>query len=167
MPKSPRQTSLPGMDLLDENEVKSSPTTEKGPNKTHDEAPNKAPDIRDWTLCAVDAHSLIYQVFHALPEMTSPSGEPVGAVYGFVRDMLQLIETHRPDALLCAFDLPGPTFRHDLYEGYKADRSAMPEELVPQIPKNPRSAGSTRHSRVGMFGLRGGRRLGHGREALR
>jgi len=96
---------------------------------------NDPPGIRDWTLCAVDAHSLIYQVFHALPEMTSPSGEPVGAVYGFVRDMLQLLETQRPDALLCAFDLPGPTFRHDLYDAYKAGRSAMPEDLRSQIPK--------------------------------
>ena len=92
-------------------------------------------NIRDWNIYAVDAHSLIFQVFHALPEMTSPSGEPVGAVYGFVRDMLQLLETRRPDALICAFDLPGPTFRHDLYEGYKADRGSMPEELASQIPK--------------------------------
>ena len=97
--------------------------------------PAEAPGFRDWTLCAVDAHSLIYQVFHALPEMTSPGGEPVGAVYGFIRDMLQLLETRRPDALLCAFDLPGPTFRHDLYDDYKADRSSMPEELQSQIPK--------------------------------
>ena len=115
------------MEPLDESATESSPEIEK----ISDEVPN----IRDWNLCAVDAHSLIYQVFHALPEMTSPSGEPVGAVYGFVRDMLQLLETRRPDALLCAFDLPGPTFRHDLYEGYKANRSSMPEELQSQIPK--------------------------------
>ncbi|NOZ40513.1 MAG: DNA polymerase I [Planctomycetes bacterium] len=115
------------MEPLDEIEVESLPSVEKGPDET--------PDIHDWTLCAVDAHSLIYQVFHALPEMTSPSGEPVGAVYGFVRDMLQLLETRRPDALLCAFDLPGPTFRHDLYDSYKADRGPMPEDLVSQIPK--------------------------------
>ncbi len=92
-------------------------------------------DIRDWNICAVDSHSLIFQVFHALPEMTSPSGEPVGAVYGFVRDMLQLLETRRPDGLVCAFDLPGPTFRHDLFDAYKADRGEMPEALRSQIPK--------------------------------
>ena len=94
-----------------------------------------AESIKGWTIYAVDAHSLIFQVFHALPEMTSPQGEPVGAIYGFVRDMLQLIETRKPDALVCAFDLPGPTFRHDLYDGYKADRGSMPEDLVSQIPK--------------------------------
>ena len=93
------------------------------------------PEIRDWTVCAVDSFSLLFQVFHAMPEMTSPSGEPVNAVYGFVRDMLQLLETRRPDALVCAFDLPGPTFRDDLFPEYKADRGEMPEELSSQIPK--------------------------------
>ena len=100
-----------------------------------EDSPKVEADVANWTICAVDAHSLIFQVFHALPEMTSPKGEPVGAVYGFVRDLLQLIENRKPDALLCAFDLPGPTFRHDLYEGYKADRGSMPEDLASQIPK--------------------------------
>jgi DNA polymerase I len=88
-----------------------------------------------WTVYVVDSHSLIFQVFHALPEMTSPRGEPVGAVYGFVRDLVGLLETGQVDALLCAFDLPGPTFRHELFERYKADRGAMPEDLAAQIPK--------------------------------
>ncbi|HMO87063.1 MAG TPA: 5'-3' exonuclease H3TH domain-containing protein, partial [Lacipirellulaceae bacterium] len=85
---------------------------------------------------AVDSHSLIFQVFHAMAgsELTSPRGEPVGAVYGFIRDLLQIIEKRRPAALVCAFDMPGPTFRHDLYEAYKADRGEMPEELSAQIP---------------------------------
>jgi len=49
--------------------------------------------------------------------------------------MLHPLETRRPDALVCAFDLPGPTFRHDLYDAYKADRGEMPESLRSQIPK--------------------------------
>ena len=125
MPSQSRQTSLPGMEddsPLDPPQAVQDPTHE-------------AADIRDWTICAVDSHSLIFQVFHALPEMTSPAGEPVGAVYGFVRDMLQLLETRRPDALVCAFDLPGPTFRNGLYDAYKADRGEMPEALQSQIPK--------------------------------
>ncbi len=93
------------------------------------------PSIRDWTVYVVDAHSLIFQVFHALPEMTSPRGEPVAAVYGFTRDLLYLIEQKRPDALICAFDLPGLTFRHQIYDDYKANRSEMPEDLVLQFPK--------------------------------
>ncbi|MBX3427514.1 MAG: DNA polymerase I [Pirellulales bacterium] len=98
------------------------------------EAPSS---IAGWTVYAVDSHSLIFQVFHAMQgsELSSPRGEPVGAVYGFTRDMLQLLERRRPTAILCAFDLPGTTFRHELYEAYKGDRGEMPEELVSQIPK--------------------------------
>ncbi len=96
-----------------------------------------AADVADWTVYAVDSHSLIFQVFHAMygSDLSSPRGEPVSAVYGFTRDMLQLIEKKKPTALVCAFDLSGPTFRHDLYDAYKADRGEMPEELAAQIPK--------------------------------
>jgi DNA polymerase-1 len=92
-------------------------------------------DIKGWNVYAVDAHSLIFQVFHALPEMRSPRSEQVGAVFGFLRDMLYLIEEKQPDALVCAFDLSGPTFRSGLYDQYKADRGEMPDELASQIPK--------------------------------
>lgn len=87
------------------------------------------------TVYVVDANSLIFQVFHALPEMTSPLGEPVNAVFGFTRDLLYLIEEKRPNYLFCAFDLPGPTFRHALYGEYKAERGEMPPELGAQYPK--------------------------------
>ena len=86
------------------------------------------------TVWVVDAHSLIHQVFHALPEMTSPKGEPVGAVFGFTRDLLYLLEQKSPDYLFCAFDLPGKTFRHALYAEYKIRRVEMHEDLAPQIP---------------------------------
>lgn len=89
----------------------------------------------DWTVYVVDAHSLIFQVFHAIPEMTSPRGEPVNALFGFTKDLMKLIEDKRPDALLCAFDLPGGTFRNELFDGYKADRGEMPTELASQLPK--------------------------------
>ena len=86
------------------------------------------------TVWVVDSHSLIHQVFHALPEMTSPKGEPVGAVFGFTRNLLYLLEEKKPDYLFCAFDLPGKTFRHAMYVPYKMQRAAMHEDLVPQIP---------------------------------
>ncbi len=86
------------------------------------------------TVWVIDSHSLIHQVFHALPEMTSPKGEPVGAVYGFTRDMLFLLEEKKPDYLFCAFDLPGKTFRHVMYDQYKVQRGEMDVDLVPQIP---------------------------------
>lgn len=87
------------------------------------------------TVYVVDAHSLIFQVFHAIPEMTSPRGEPVNAVFGFTKDLLKLIEEKRPDALICAFDPPGDTFRHEIYPVYKGERGEMPGELRSQFPK--------------------------------
>lgn len=85
------------------------------------------------TVYVVDSHSLIYQVFHAMPEMTSPTGQPVGAVHGFTRDILDLLEHKQPDYLFCAFDAPGGTFRDQIYDKYKAQRAEMPDELRPQI----------------------------------
>ena len=91
-------------------------------------------DLRGRVVYVVDSHSLIYQVFHVMPDMTSPTGQPVGAVYGFIRDVLDIIQKKRPDYLFCAFDYPIEiTFRHSLYEQYKAHREAMPEDLRPQI----------------------------------
>ena len=88
-----------------------------------------APDsLEEKSVWVVDANSLIFQVFHALPEMSSPRGEQVGAVFGFVRDMLYLIEEKKPDALVCAFDLAGPTFRDELFADYKAERGEMPKQ---------------------------------------
>ena len=99
----------------------------------------RAGDLRDAphllageTVWVVDANSLIFQVFHALPEMTSPRGEPVAAVFGFARDMLYLLEEKKPDYMFVALDGPEPTFRHDLYADYKAGRDEMPTDLVPQ-----------------------------------
>ncbi len=81
----------------------------------------------------VDAHSLIFQVFHAIPPMTSPTGLPTNAVFGFVRDLMYL-RKRNPDYLVCAFDLPEPTFRSELYKEYKAHRDPTPTDLVAQWP---------------------------------
>src|SRR5207245_2278812 len=82
----------------------------------------------------VDAHSLIFQVFHAIPEMSSPSGLPTNALYGFTRDMLYLRTEKKPDYLLAVFDRPGKTFRDALYPEYKAQRAPAPDDLHIQIP---------------------------------
>ena len=92
------------------------------------------PEVRR-TVYLVDAFSLIFQVFHALPEMTSPSGQPVAAVHGFTRDLIDLLEKKKPDYLFCAFDVSGPTFRDELYPEYKAGRKEMPADLQLQIPQ--------------------------------
>jgi len=96
-------------------------------------APSESIDLTGKTIYVIDSHSLIFQVFHAIPEMTSPGGGPVNAVYGYARDLLNLIEKKRPDYLFAAFDLPGPTFRKELFDDYKKDRGAVPEDLIPQF----------------------------------
>jgi DNA polymerase-1 len=91
-------------------------------------------DLSGQTVYVIDAHSLIYQVFHAMPDMSGPVGQPVGAIHGFVRDILDLLKNNKPNFLFCAFDHPGGrTFRNDLFSEYKANRDAMPEDLRPQI----------------------------------
>ncbi|QDU26446.1 DNA polymerase I [Anatilimnocola aggregata] len=95
---------------------------------------NEPLSLKGKRVYLVDAYSLIYQVFHALPEMTGPSGQPVGAAHGFVRDMLDLIENRGADLLIAAFDHPSATFRTELYTEYKANRQEMPVDLQPQIP---------------------------------
>lgn len=89
------------------------------------------------TVFVIDAYALIYQVFHAYGtvEMSSPSGEPVAAVHGFLRDILDVLEKYRPDYLFCAFDRSGDTFRNELYPEYKANREEMPVDLRSQIDK--------------------------------
>src|SRR6266702_2249969 len=86
------------------------------------------------TLYILDAYSLIYQVFHAIPLMTGPAGQPTHAVFGVVRDLFNLFRDRQPDYLAAAFDGPGPVFRSELFAEYKAQRGPMPDELVPQIP---------------------------------
>ena len=74
----------------------------------------------------IDAMSLIFQVFHAIPEMSSPKGLATNAVFGFARDLLALREL-KPEYLIVAVDVAGPTFRDRLYKEYKAHRSPMPD----------------------------------------
>ena len=81
----------------------------------------------------IDAHSLIFQVFHAIPEMSSPAGLPTNALFGFTKDMLSLRDL-KPDYLVCCFDVAGPTFRDKIYPEYKAHRAPMPNDLSLQIP---------------------------------
>jgi DNA polymerase-1 len=93
-----------------------------------------APDLTGKTVFAVDLLSRAYQLFHALPEMAAPDGRPVSVVFGFTRDLLDVLENRRPDYLFCGMDAAGPTFRHERFEAYKANRAEMPADLVSQIP---------------------------------
>ena len=85
-------------------------------------------------LFLLDGHSLAHRAFYALPTLTNQDGEYTNAVFGFARMLFGLIDNEKPDLLSVAFDKKGPTFRHEEYEDYKADRKKMPDELSPQIP---------------------------------
>jgi DNA polymerase-1 len=86
------------------------------------------------SLYLLDAYSIIYQVFHAIPLMTGPAGQPTNASFGIFRDVLNLLRDRSPHSVAAAFDGAGRVFRSDLFEDYKANRSAMPDDLQPQIP---------------------------------
>ncbi len=86
-------------------------------------------------IVLLDGYSLMYRAFHALQTpMTAPDGTLTNAVHGFVMMALKVIEEERPDCLAVAFDLHAPTFRHNMYDGYKATRKPMPDELRAQDP---------------------------------
>src|SRR5262245_13340926 len=113
---------------------------------------NKASEATPESIYLIDAHSLIFQVFHAIPEMSSPTGVPTTAIFGFARDVLFLKNDQKPDYLLCAFDRSERTFRNDLYTEYKAHRAPMPDDLVPQIGEIPRLLEALRVPQVGIEG---------------
>jgi len=85
-------------------------------------------------LMLIDGNSLIHRAFHALPPLTTKEGIPVGAVYGFLSVFFKASEKLKPDYIICAFDRPEPTFRHQEYKEYKAKRIKAPQELYDQIP---------------------------------
>lgn len=85
-------------------------------------------------LILIDGNALVHRAFHALPPLTSPRGTVVNAVYGFASLLIKAIKDLKPDYMAAAFDLAGPTFRHEEFEDYKAHRVKGPDELYAQIP---------------------------------
>ncbi len=65
--------------------------------------------------------------------LTTQNGEPTSAVYGFVNQLLKVLEDHKPDYIAVATDSKEKTFRHKMYKEYKATREAMPDDMIPQI----------------------------------
>lgn len=85
-------------------------------------------------LLAIDGNSIINRAFYGIKLLTTKNGQYTNAVYGFITILNRLIEQEKPDGVAVAFDLKAPTFRHKMYEGYKAGRKPMPEELHSQFP---------------------------------
>ncbi|HIU59814.1 MAG TPA: DNA polymerase I, partial [Candidatus Stercoripulliclostridium merdigallinarum] len=85
-------------------------------------------------LILLDSNSLLNRAFYALPPLENKKGVVTNAVYGYLTMLLRLIDDEKPTHVAAVFDVHAPTFRHDMYDGYKATRKPMPEELRPQLP---------------------------------
>ena len=84
-------------------------------------------------LVLVDGSSYLYRAYHAMPDLTTSSGETTGAVYGVINMLRRQLKEHPSDYLVVVFDAPGKTFRDDIYPDYKSNRPPMPDDLRAQI----------------------------------
>ena len=85
-------------------------------------------------LVILDGNSIVNRAFFGIRQLNAPDGTPTNGVYGFLAILQKLIDSEKPDSVCVTFDLKAPTFRHLRYEGYKAQRKGMPEELAVQMP---------------------------------
>jgi DNA polymerase-1 len=86
------------------------------------------------TIFLVDGSGYIYRAFHAIRELRNSKGFPTNAIYGFTRMLIKLLDEKQFHGIVMFFDSKGPTFRHEIYKDYKANRPPMPEDLSIQIP---------------------------------
>lgn len=87
-------------------------------------------------LVLLDTHAIIHRAYHALPEFSTSKGEPTGALYGLCAMLMKIIEDLKPDYIVAAFDLPGPTYRHEAYEAYKGTRKETDKNLDLQLERS-------------------------------
>ena len=85
-------------------------------------------------LMILDGNSIVNRAFYGIRMLNAPDGTPTNAVYGFLTIFQRILELEQPQAVCVAFDVHAPTFRHEQYAPYKAQRKPMPEELVVQMP---------------------------------
>ena len=85
-------------------------------------------------LLVLDGNSIVNRAFYGIKLLTTKDGRYTNAIYGFMNILLNLLKEVQPDEVAIAFDLKSPTFRHKMYDGYKATRKGMPEELAQQMP---------------------------------
>ncbi|HQU07724.1 MAG TPA: DNA polymerase [Candidatus Paceibacterota bacterium] len=96
----------------------------------------KKDNTKKKRLVLLDAHAIIHRAYHALPDFTSPNGEPTGALYGVASMLIKIVQELSPDYIAACYDLPKPTIRHEAYAGYKATRQKSDDALVSQIERS-------------------------------
>lgn len=89
--------------------------------------------VEKQTLVLLDSHAIIHRAYHALPDFSSSSGVPTGALYGLSTMLMGIIEKFHPDFIVACYDLPQPTYRHEAYEAYKGTRQKTDDALVEQL----------------------------------
>ncbi len=85
-------------------------------------------------LIIIDGNSIVNRAYYGVRPLSTKTGIPTNAIFGFMNIMLKYIDEYKPDYLCVAFDLKAPTFRHKMYEAYKAQRKGMPDDLAEQMP---------------------------------
>jgi len=105
------------------------------------------------TLYLVDASGYMFRAFHAIPPLNNSRGLPTNATFGFLRMVLKLVKDTRPSHIAMVFDPPGKTFRDDLFDSYKANRTEMPSDLGVQIPYIHRAVEALRMRRLVIEGF--------------
>lgn len=85
-------------------------------------------------LLIIDSNSILNRAFYGIRGLTAKDGTPTNAVYGFLNILIKLIRDVEPDYICAAFDVKAPTFRHEQYKEYKAQRKPMPDDLAKQLP---------------------------------
>jgi DNA polymerase-1 len=91
---------------------------------------------KEETLVILDSHAILHRAFHALPDFSSPTGEPTGALYGVTTMLLKIIEDFKPEYIVACYDLPEATHRHIAFEAYKGTRKKTDDALIAQIDRS-------------------------------
>jgi DNA polymerase-1 len=92
-------------------------------------------EFQEPLLMIIDANSLAHRAFHALPPLTTKNGRLVNAIYGFFSIFFKALRDLKPVFVVTAFDSPAPTFRHQVFQDYKATRPKTPEPFLQQLPQ--------------------------------
>ncbi len=87
-------------------------------------------------LILLDAHAILHRAYHALPDFATAKGEPTGALYGLSAMLIGIIENLKPDYIVACYDVKGPTYRHEVYKEYKAQRKVADDALIAQMGRS-------------------------------
>ncbi|MEN9582977.1 MAG: polymerase polymerase protein [Candidatus Parcubacteria bacterium] len=87
-------------------------------------------------LILLDTHAILHRAYHAMPDFSTSAGEPTGGLYGLSTMLFKIVSDLKPDYIVAAYDLPKKTFRHEVYEGYKAGRKTIDDALKTQLGRS-------------------------------